>query len=57
MWEMLELQEAIELQRGYVDALIEHGMDNEAFILANRKLDQLIEEYIDLEVQMRYQRV
>lgn len=55
MREMLELQEAIEYQRSRVDAMVEHGMDDEAFIMANQKLDQLIEEYIDLEVQMAYQ--
>ncbi len=56
MREMLKLQEAIEAQRSYVDAMIEQGMDEEAFFRANRKLDQLIEEYIELEIQMEYQK-
>lgn len=55
MREMLKLQEAIEFQRSRVDAMIEHGMDSEAFIKANRELDLLIEKYIDLEKQMAYQ--
>lgn len=55
MREMLKLQEAIECQRSRVNAMIEHGMDNEAFMMANRKLDLLIEKYIDLELQMTYQ--
>ena len=50
-------QEAIERQRSRVDAMIEHGMDDEAFIRANQKLDQLIEEYIELEIQMAYQKI
>ncbi len=56
MREMLKLQEAIELQRSKVDAMIEHGTDDEAFIRANRELDLLIEEYIDLEMQMAYEK-
>ena len=55
MREMLKLQEAIERQRSRVDAMIEHGMDDEAFIRANQKLDQLIEEYIELEIPAVYQ--
>jgi len=31
--------------------MIEHGTDNEDFILENQKLDRLIEMYIELEVQ------
>ena len=57
MREMLKLQEAIERQRSRVDAMIEHGMDDEACIRANQKLDQLIEEYIELEIQMAYQKI
>ncbi len=57
MREILKLQEAIERQRSRVDAMIEHGMDDEAFIRANQKLDQLIEEYIELEIQMAYQKI
>ena len=56
MREMLKLQEAIEQKRSRVNAMIEHGMDNEAFIRANRELDLLIEKYIDLELQMAYQK-
>lgn len=55
MREMLKLQKAIERKRSRVDEMIEHGMDNEAFIRANRELDLLIEKYIDLELQMAYQ--
>lgn len=57
MREMLKLQEAIECQRSRVDAMILQGMDDEAFIMANQKLDQLIEEYIELEIQMEYQKI
>lgn len=59
MREMLELQKTIERQRSRVNALIEHGTDDEEFIRANRKLDQLIEQYIELEIrekQLSYQR-
>ena len=51
MREIYELQEAIERQRSRVNAMIEHGTDNEDFILENHKLDRLIEMYIELEVQ------
>ncbi|MCI9377004.1 MAG: hypothetical protein HFI06_00435 [Eubacterium sp.] len=51
MREIYELQEAIERQRSRVNAMIEHGTDNEDFILENQKLDRLIEMYIELEVQ------
>ena len=51
MRESYELQEAIERQRSRVNAMIEHGTDNEDFILENQKLDRLIEMYIELEVQ------
>ena len=57
MREMLKLQEAIECQRSRVDKRIRYGMDDEAFIRANQKLDQLIEEYIELEIQMAYQKI
>lgn len=56
MREMLKLQEAIERQRSQVNAMIERGMDDEAFMRANRELDLLIEKYIDLELQKEYQR-
>lgn len=56
MREMLELQEAIERQRSRVDAMVEHGTDDEAFVRANRKLDLLIEEYIELKIQMSYEK-
>ena len=55
MEEMRKLQEAIERQRSRVNALIEHGTDNETFVRENHKLDQLIEEYIELEIQAAYQ--
>ena len=44
-------QEEIELQRSLVNMMIEDGneIQDEEFIRANRKLDQLIEEYIELE--------
>ena len=45
MREIYELQEAIERQRSRVNAMIEHGTDNEDFILENQKLDRLIEMY------------
>lgn len=51
MKEKLELQEAIERQRSRVNAMIEYGTDNEDFIIENRKLDRLIEQYIELEIQ------
>ncbi len=51
MREMLKLQEEIERQRNRVNAMIEHGTDDEGFIRANHRLDQLIEEYIELEIQ------
>lgn len=51
MREMLELQEAIERQRSRVNAMIEYGSDDEDFIRENRKLDRLIEKYIELEDQ------
>ena len=51
MREIYELQEAIERQRSRVNAMIEHGTDNEDFILENQKLDRLVEMYIELEVQ------
>ena len=57
MREMLKLQEAIERQRSRVDAMIENGMEDADFIRANRKLDQLIEEYIELEIQMAYEKI
>ncbi|MCI8490576.1 MAG: hypothetical protein HFJ04_10140 [Lachnospiraceae bacterium] len=51
MRELLEKQEEIELQRSLVNMMIEDGneIQDEEFIRANRKLDQLIEEYIELE--------
>ncbi len=55
MRELLRLQEAIERQRSRVNAMVENGMDTEAFIKENRKLDQLIEEYIELEHSTMYQ--
>ena len=54
MREMLKLQETIEQKRSRVDAMIEHGMDDEAFMRENRELDLLIEKYIDLKRQMAY---
>ena len=51
MKELLKLQETIERQRNMVNAMIELGTDDEAFVRANHKLDQLIEEYIELEIQ------
>ena len=50
MKEIIKLQEAIERQRNVVNAMIEFGTDDEAFVRANHKLDQLIEEYIELEI-------
>ncbi|MCI8785161.1 MAG: hypothetical protein HFI83_04600 [Eubacterium sp.] len=52
---MIKLQEAIERQRSLVNAMIEHGINDEAFIRANHKLDRLIEEYIELEIPAVYQ--
>ena len=52
MKEIIKLQEAIERRRNVVNAMIEFGTDDEAFVRANHKLDQLIEEYIELEVQI-----
>ena len=55
MREMIKLQEAIERQRSLVNAMIEHGINDEAFIRSNHKLDRLIEEYIELEIPAVYQ--
>ena len=49
MREIVKLQEAIERQRNVVNAMIEFGTDDEAFVRANHKLDRLIEEYIELD--------
>ena len=49
MRELVKLQEAIERQRNVVNAMIEFGTDDEAFVRANHKLDRLIEEYIELD--------
>lgn len=49
MKEIVKLQEAIEGQRNVVNAMIEFGTDDEAFVRANHELDRLIEEYIELE--------
>ena len=46
-----ELQEIIERQRNRLNAMIEKGMDDEAFYYANVALDRLIEEYIELAEQ------
>ena len=46
---IVKLQEAIERQRNVVNAMIEFGTDDEAFVRANHKLDRLIEEYIELD--------
>lgn len=51
MKELFRLQEAIERQRNMVNEMIELGTDDEAFVRANHKLDRLIEEYIELEIQ------
>lgn len=51
MKELFKLQEAIERQRNMVNAMVELGTDDEAFVRANHKLDRLIEEYIELEIQ------
>ena len=55
MREMIKLQEAIERPRSLVNAMFEHGINDEAFIRANHKLDRLIEEYIELEIPAVYQ--
>lgn len=52
MREMLELMEAIELQRSRLDAIIWHGMTDEEVIRTNREMDLLIEEYIALEKKL-----
>lgn len=49
MRDIVKLQEAIERQRNVVNAMIEFGTDDEAFVRANHKLDRLIEEYIEME--------
>lgn len=49
MKEIIRLQKAIEHQRNVVNAMIEFGIDDEAFVRANHKLDRLIEEYIELD--------
>lgn len=43
-----ELQEIIERQRNRLNAMIEKGMDDEAFYRANVELDRLIEKYIEM---------
>lgn len=54
MSDILKLQEAIEHQRSIVNELIAKGTDDEEFIRANRKLDRLIEEYIEFEIQAKH---
>lgn len=55
MRELLEKQEAIERQRRKLNAMLEEGkgIQDEEFIRENRKLDRLIEDYIDLELCIR----
>ncbi len=56
MMELLELQEAIEYQRNRVGTMIEAGIDDEDFMRENRRLDQLIDEYIELEKQEKQEK-
>lgn len=51
MREMVELLEEIARQRYRVDNLCVRGMTDEDFVRENRRLDLLIEEYIELEIQ------
>lgn len=53
MNDILELQETIERQRSRVNAMIEHGIDEEEFFYENCKLDRLIEQYIELEEEQK----
>lgn len=47
--ELMELEEAIERQRRRVDAMIDTEAEAEDFMRENRRLDQLIAEYIELD--------
>lgn len=49
MLSLHELEKAIECQRSRVDAMVYAGMYSEDFMRENRRLDQLINEYIELE--------
>ena len=50
MLSLHELEKAIECQRSRVDAMVYAGMMySEDFMRENRRLDQLINEYIELE--------
>ncbi|MBO5373471.1 MAG: Spo0E family sporulation regulatory protein-aspartic acid phosphatase [Lachnospiraceae bacterium] len=48
-----ELEEAIERQRCYMDALAEKGMQDEEFYRASVDLDHLIAQYVELEETLR----